>query len=307
MSAGAAALLTGRGAPRLGPVPNQPAEATEGWAETVWRHGAEPGARLRWLAPGLPVLRRSHRLESLISPYVTCWGFREADAVLRSNARYHALTALPDQGVARLVRAYQNAGWGAEFYRAFGVWQEDLSRGWDAYWAGRPRRLRETVRRKRRRFGRPVILEGAAAVEAQARIAAAAWQGPEPYPRFVAEVIERGGREGWARTYALGSAEAPDGLQLWLVGGGWASLAKTWHRADAASASPGTVLTASVIEALADDGVHGFDLGRGDDLYKADWAGQRVQRWGVLAAPLLGLRGAAFALRAGAKGLVSRS
>ena len=307
MSTAEVASATASPVPCLGPVPSLPAEATEGWAETVWHHGAEPGARLRWLAPGLPVLRRARRLESLISPYVTCWGQREADAVLRSNARYHALTALPDEGVARLVRAYRNAGWGAEFYRAFGVWQEDLSGGWDAYWGRRSRRLRETVRRKRRRFGPPRSLAGAAAIEAQAHVAAAAWQAPEPFPRFVEKVIERGGREGWARTYALGSPDAPDAFQLWLVGDGWASLAKTWHKAEAASASPGTVLTAGVLHALAEDGVSGFDLGRGDDPYKADWAGQRVQRWGVLAAPLFGPRGAALALRAGAKRLVSRS
>ena len=300
MSAGAS-VSAGQG------MPPAPAEESEGWAETVWRHGAPPGARLRWLAPGLPVLRRNDRLESLRSPYVTCWGRAGADAVLRSGARYHRLDAIPDEAMARLLRAYARAGWAAEAYRGFGVWHDDLSGGWSAYWSARATRLRETVRRKRGRFGPPVRVEGDEAVAAQRRVAEDAWQAPEPFPRFVEGAIRRGGAEGWLRAYRLGSSDDPAALQLWLVGGGWASLAKTWHRAAENGASPGTVLTATVLERLASEGMRGFDLGRGDDPYKADWARFRAQRWGVVAAPLLGLRGPLIAARAAAKMALGRN
>ena len=289
------------------PMPTGLAEESEGWAETIWRHGAPPGARLRWLAPGLPVLRRAGALESLRSPYVTVWGRREADAVMRSGARLHRLEGIPDEAVGRLLRAYGRAGWAAETYRGFGVWHDDLAAGWSDYWSARPTRLRETVRRKGGRLGTVTGVAGDDAVEAQRRVAAAAWQAPEPFPRFVEAAIRRGGEEGWLRAYRLGPQDDPAALQLWLVGGGWASLAKTWHRQDAQGGSPGTVMTARVLERLASEGVRGFDLGRGDDPYKADWARFRAQRWGVLAAPLLGLRGPLIALRAVAKSALRRN
>ena len=300
-------------------MPPVPPEETEGWAETVWRHGAPPGARLRWLAPRLPVLRRADRLESLRSPYVTCWGREDADAVLRSGARLHHLDALPGTAVPRLMRGYRRAGWAADLYRSFGVWHDDLSAGWPTFWAARPTRLRETVRRKRGRFGAPRRVCGDAAAAAHRAVAAEAWQGAEPFPRFVEAAIRRGGEEGWLRAYQLGTdaeggaeggakgGDAPAALQLWLVGAGWASLAKTWHRRAEQGASPGTILTAAVLERLAGEGVRGFDLGRGDDPYKADWARFRAQRWGVVAAPLASPRGLAIAARVTAKTLLGRN
>ena len=288
------------------PVPAPPAEETEGWAETVWRHGAAPGARLRWLAPGLPVLRRADRLESLRSPYATCWGRAEADAVLRSGARLHHLEALPDAAIARLLRAYRRAGWASDAYRGFGVWHDDLSGGWSAYWSARPKRLQETVRRKRGRFGPACLVTGEAAIAAQAGVAADAWQAEEPFARFVPSAILRGGEEGWLRAYQLGDPDAPAAFQLWLLGDGRASLAKTWHRRAEREASPGTVLTAAVLERLAGEGVRGFDLGRGDDAYKADWTRFRAQRWGVVAAPLGSPRGAAIAARSALKTVLRR-
>jgi len=48
--------------------------------------------------------------------------------------------------------------------------------------------------------------------------------------------------------------------------------------------SPGTVLTAHMIRLLLDEGASTLDFGRGDDGYKASWAGLRRQRTGILLA-----------------------
>ena len=287
-------------------MPPVPPETTVGWADTVWRHGAAPGAKLRWLGERLPTLRRADALESLVSPYVTSWGQRaDVTAVLRSEAKAHRLDALHDDGLAKLTRTYERYGWAWEAHRSFGVWHDDLSGGWDAYWSRRPTRLRETVRRKGRGAA-AVAADPAAAKAALARIGAAAWQGDEPYPDFVPAVIERRAAEGWARTYVLDAGIDRPAMQLWLVGGGRASLAKTWHDAAAAPRSPGTVLTALVIEALAEEGARTVDLGRGDDAYKADWAACRAQRWGVRAGPALRPRGLVLDARRRAKGALRR-
>ena len=288
-----------------GAVPPIPPETTVGWADTVWRHGTEPGAKLRWLGERLPTLRRDDALESLVSPYVTSWGARaDVTAVLRSGARLHRLDGLHDGGLARLAKTYERYGWAWEAYRSFGVWHEGLG-DWDAYWSRRPGRLRETVRRKGR-GARAMLVDAEAAKRAVARVAPSAWQGEEPHPGFVPAVIERGAAEGWARTYVLDAGIDRPAVQLWLVGGGRASLAKTWHDADAAPRSPGTVLTARVIEALAGEGIGTVDFGRGDDPYKADWAAFRTQRWGLTARPAATPAGVALGARRRLKRVLRR-
>ena len=286
--------------------PPVPPETTVGWADTVWRHGTAPGAKLRWLGERLPTLRRQDALESLVSPYVTSWGQRaDVTAVLRSEAKAHRLDALHDEGLAKLARTYDRYGWGWEAYRSFGVWHERLEGGWDAYWDRRPTRLRETVRRKGRGAG-AVIAAPEDANAVIARVASAAWQGDEPHPGFVPAVIARGAAEGWARAYVLETGIDRPAVQLWLVGGGQASLAKTWHDAAAAPRSPGTVLTALVIEQLAAEGVRSIDFGRGDDPYKADWVSCRAQRWGIWARPALRPGGLVLTARRTAKAMLRR-
>ena len=300
---GATVATSGPPAP---PVPPVPPETTVGWADTVWRHGCPPGAKLRWLGERLPTLRRPDALESLVSPYVTSWGQRaDVTAVLRSEARLHRLDALHDDGLARLTRTYDRYGWAWEAYRSFGVWHEPLSGGWDAYWDRRPTRLRETVRRKGRGAS-AALAPPEAAKRAARRVAADAWQGEEPYAGFVDAVIDRGGAEGWARTYLLQSGFDVPAVQLWLVGGGRASLAKTWHDAEASPRSPGTVLTALVIEQLAGEGFELVDFGRGDDPYKTDWVSLRAQRWGLTARPAASPRGALLTARRAAKRALRR-
>lgn len=269
-----------------GEVPPIPPETTVGWAETIWRHGAPPGAKLKWLAERVPVLRRADSLESLISPYVTSWGKRgDITAVLRSEARLHRLDALDDRALARITRTYEAYGWACETHRSFGVWHDTLIDGWDAYWARRPGTLRETVRR-RGKDARAILVPAADAAAVVARVAAKAWQDDEPFPTFVPEAILRGARDGWVRVYALDSGFDVPAAQLWLVGGGHASLAKTWHDKDAAPRSPGTVLTEAALRALYAGGAQTIDFGRGDDPYKASWATMRAERWGVVARPL---------------------
>lgn len=205
----------------------------------------------------------------------------------------------------RLARTYARYGWAWEAYRSFGVWHDTAVDGWTAYWHRRPKRLRETVRRKGR--GADAILASAPdAATVVARLTGLAWQGEEPFPGFVPAVIERGAAEGWARTYVLETGIDRPAAQLWLIGGNRASLAKTWHDADASPRSPGTVLTARVLRTLVEEGVRTFDFGRGDDPYKADWARFRAQRWGILARPAASPLGLCIAARSGLKGLVRR-
>jgi CelD/BcsL family acetyltransferase involved in cellulose biosynthesis len=64
-----------------------------------------------------------------------------------------------------------------------------------------------------------------------------------------------------------------------------AALHKLAHDESDRARSPGTVLTAAMLRFLLDrEDIAEVDLGRGDDAYKALWAGRRRQRIGILLA-----------------------
>ena len=84
-------------------------------------------------------------------------------------------------------------------------------------------------------------------------------------------------------------------VQFWIVEAGQATVLKLAHDEAAKADSPGTVLTALMLQHLLDqEHVGQIDFGRGDDAYKRLWASQRRQRIGVVLANPRHPRGLAF-------------
>jgi CelD/BcsL family acetyltransferase involved in cellulose biosynthesis len=74
-----------------------------------------------------------------------------------------------------------------------------------------------------------------------------------------------------------------------------ATVLKLAHDEALKAVSPGTVLTALILRRLLDEEhVAEIDFGRGDDPYKAGWAGVRRQRIGLVLANPRHPRGIAF-------------
>lgn len=211
----------------------------------------------------------------------------------RGVVRLEALDPAWD-GLAGLLAGLRRGGWLGWRFDQFGNWSEDVAgRSFQAYLAARPGALRETLRRRRRALARDPGLaitiarapaEIGPALAAYETVYAGSWKVPEPFPRFNAALLHRLAREDAVRLAVLWRGARPLAAQYWAVGGGEAMVMKLAHLEEARALSPGTLLTAHVIEALLAEGVGRLDFGRGDDPYKRLWTGTRRQRVGLLLA-----------------------
>lgn len=204
------------------------------------------------------------------------------DGLSRDLARRTArivLHGLPDEDEAthRLAAALRRSGWT--------VWLEPCDtnhvlalagRSFAEYLAARPGPLRTTLKRKRGKVQAVVIdsfdAEAWGTFEA---IYAASWKPAEGSPAFLRAFAEAEGAAGRLRFGMAFVDELPVAAQFWTVEGATAFIHKLAHRQDAASLSPGTVLSAALFERVIDrDRVAMVDFGTGDDGYKADWMEQ---------------------------------
>ncbi len=121
------------------------------------------------------------------------------------------------------------------------------------------------------------------------------WKQPEPFPDFNTTLMREAARCGVLRLGLLHIGTTAVAAQLWVVEGDRATVLKLAHDEAFKPASPGTVLTALMLRELLDrEHIAEIDFGRGDDPYKADWAGIRRQRVGLVLANPRHPRGLAF-------------
>lgn len=197
-------------------------------------------------------------------------------------------------GLQPLLEGAQAAGLAVLRFDHFGNWYEPVAgRSWAEYLAARPGALRETIRRRLgqaehdRRVALEVITERGAGLEAgitaYEAVYARSWKEKEPFPGFSAALMRAAAAAGALRLGLLRLDDRPVAAQYWVVAGGTATVLKLAHDEAARTRSPGTVLTAAMIRDLLDrEELVELDFGRGDDAYKALWAGRRRQRIGVV-------------------------
>ncbi|WP_207537000.1 GNAT family N-acetyltransferase [Sabulicella rubraurantiaca] len=284
------------------------------WFDTLLAHARPLGTKLVLAvdeAAGilLPLMRGAGGLSSLSTPYTLDWrplgpgAAREAGLDLAGARRWSAplrLDALDpkEPGTASLLQGAREGGLLVLPYRHFGNWHDVLPPGitWDAWLETRPGNLRTTIRRKSTsrvvfefvdRPG-PSLEAGIAAFEA---VRAVSWKPAEPAPGLDAALMRAAAPLGALRLGILRrSADGwPIAAQYWLLdapgGRRRATLPKLHHAEAAREHSPGTVLTARMMEhLLTEDGVREVDFGRGDDAYKQLWVGTRRQREGAVLA-----------------------
>jgi len=155
-------------------------------------------------------------------------------------------------------------------------------RSYAEYLAGRPGKLRSTIKRKAGKLTIELIDRFAEEVwNTYEDIYANSWKPAEFQPEFLRNF---GRREGAAGRLRMGIARAggvPVAAQLWTVESGTAYIHKLSHTGESAALSPGTVLSAALFERVIDhDRVSRIDFGTGDDGYKPDWMESIRQRVG---------------------------
>jgi hypothetical protein len=289
------------------------------WYDTLLAHALPAGAEPLLALGGaddallLPLLRLPDGgLRSLASPYSLDWrplpapwadapalrtAARGIGLLLRGGAPVRLDTLDPAApGLGALLGGLAEAGLVPLRYAHFGNWHERLPADvtWPGYLAARPPELRSTIRRKLARCAREMRFETVAApgpaleagIAAYAEVRARSWKPWEPFPDFDAALMRAAAAAGVLRLGLLrGRGDGrPVAAQYWVLdqGGARALLLKLAHAEACRAASPGTALTALMIERLLEeDGVRELDFGCGDDPYKRLWVAGRRQRIGV--------------------------
>lgn len=193
-----------------------------------------------------------------------------------------------------LVGAFRHAGYLVHTYFCFGNWYLQVSgRSFADYFQSLPSRVKNTVRKKREQvkesIGSNILvykdLENLdEAVSAYERIYAASWKSPEPYPGFIHGLCHTCALLGWLRLGVMYVNKQPAAAQIWIVHAKVATIYKLAHDEQFSTFSPGTLLTAHLMEYVIDvDKVSEVDYLTGDEPYKKGWMSHRRERWGIVA------------------------
>lgn len=293
--------------------------ATPEWFELLIRTVLPPGPATRLYRAGdpaaptavLPLLAEPGRLTALANYYACLYGpvrapgpagaaglaaiFRHLGAE-RPRWPQIRLEPLDPAGpfYAQARAGLQAAGYWVDDFFCFGNWYLQVAgRSFDDYETSLPSRLRNTVRRARKKLER----DGArieihsqpgpaleAAIADYVAVYNQSWKVPEPYPDFTPGLCRLAAARGWLRLGLLHLDDQPVAAQLWLIHQRRALIYKLAYVQDYAQRSVGSVLSATLMRhAIDQDQVEEVDYLTGDDAYKQDWMSHRRERRGLVA------------------------
>ena len=221
--------------------------------------------------PGIDAERRIRLLEELAR---------------RLRRRFDTLSLWPLEAdvAAGLQQAFRAQGWLPALRFEAANWIADTQGlDFETYWANRPSKLRNTVRRRTKNspFTTEILdrFDGAA-WDAYEAIYAQSWKPEEGAPAFLRAAAQQ---EGDAGTLRLGIARrdgAPVAAQFWTVENGHATIHKLAYLESEREHSPGTLLSVAMFRHVLDhDRPAVIDYGNGDEPYKAEWMDQRRERY----------------------------
>ncbi len=174
-------------------------------------------------------------------------------------------------------------------YDHFANWYLPVSgRSYDEYFASLAPRVRNTVERKAKSFGklkntRLTIFSDSEDIEiannAFQYVYNKSWKRPEPYPKFIPELIKIAAQHDSLRMGVAYLDGVPIACQLWIVADGAAYIYKLAYDEEHKKYSAGTILTAYLMRHVIDkDRVKVVDFLSGDDAYKKEWMSHRRMR-----------------------------
>lgn len=193
---------------------------------------------------------------------------------------------------AGLLAALWSAGWVPFRYFCFGNWFLKVTDSWSSYLGKREGKHRSTIKRMKKKFdadgGKLEIVTDLAAVDKAIKafndVYALSWKKPEPYPGFIPGLIRWLADKKQLRLCIAWLHAQPVAAQLWTVCHGKAHIFKVAYDEKYSSYSPGTLVTAHLMEHVIDqDGIQEVDFLIGDDKYKQTWMSHRRERWGIIA------------------------
>ncbi len=164
-------------------------------------------------------------------------------------------------------------------------------KSFEKYLSARPSRVINTLKRKNKKLERMegfsvrIISEPdeiAAKLKDYHRVYKHSWKIDEPYPRFIDGLADLCAKYGWLRLGFIEVEKRIVAVQFWMIANGSAYIYKLAYDKEYMSCSPGTVLTAKMIERAIDvDGVKKIDFLTGQDSFKKEWMDSSKSLYGV--------------------------
>ena len=195
---------------------------------------------------------------------------------LKNRACRIEFMKVPDEdGSAGLLEAsFRQAGWWVD--RTVHDTNHHLvlaGRSYAEYHASLPGRVRTTLKRKAGKVAVEIVHDFQPDIwDAYEQVYAQSWKAEEGDPAMLRSFAQAEGAAGRLRMGVARQGGVIVAAQFWTVERGTAYIHKLAHRDSARSLSPGTTLTAALMEQVIDrDRVSCVDFGTGDDAYKRDW------------------------------------
>ncbi len=193
-----------------------------------------------------------------------------------------------DRTMDLLQQAFEAIGYTCQRYFRFYNWiYRTEGQSYADYLASRATRVRNTLARKQRKlerehgysirlFNAGNLQQGLADYHA---VYSASWKANELFTGFVEGLADSFSKRGWLRLAILYIDNRPAAAQFWFVAYGKASIFKLAYDEAWKRYSPGTILTAYLMEHVIDsDQATEIDFLSGNDAYKQEWMSERRQR-----------------------------
>ena len=244
-------------------------------AMALWQHGKRLEALTNWY---------SFSWTPLIANDSGCAALVALCKALHSRAASVHLSPLPDEDgtASRLEGAMQSAGW-IVFRQACDTnhFLRIEGRSSAECLAATPGRLRTTLKRKAKKVRCQIITEFSDdSWTSYEQVYAASWKPEEGDASLLRAFAEAEGKAGRLRLGIAYDCDQAVAAQFWTVDNGTAYIHKLAYRENAKPLSPGSSLTAALMQHVIDvDGVQFVDFGTGDDGYKADWMNDARPRY----------------------------
>ena len=234
----------------------------------------------------------------------------------RSVAVFRFAPMDPDSRAYKLMHEGMKSGGLVPFgFYCFGNWHLTAETSWDAYLKTQTASLRSTIKRMGKKFladgGTFELLRAESDVErgmaAYGAVYASSWKKPEPFQGFIPGLMKTTAKAHAMRLGIAWLKGKPIAAQLWIVAKGKADIYKVAYDEAYKAYSPGTLVTAQLLEEVLDhDHVSEVDFLIGDDAYKKVWMRHRRERWGIIACNPFNPAGLYFLLRETAGRLMRR-
>tara|TARA_R110002073_G_scaffold56029_6_gene143059 strand:+ start:1221 stop:2294 length:1074 start_codon:yes stop_codon:yes gene_type:complete len=193
---------------------------------------------------------------------------------------------------SHIVNAFQQLHRYAHPYFIYGNWFLLTNKQtFEEYFATRPSILKNTITRRLAKLKKyntvefrtcTNLAETEFALRNFQKIYARSWKKIEPYPEFIPGIVKAAAKKSWLRVGLLSINHEVVAVQIWFSLHQTAYIYKLCHDSKFNNYSPGSLLTAYLMEYVINvDKVTKIDFLSGDDTYKKDWMSHREECWGL--------------------------